>query len=339
MFSIGEFARLGAVSIRTLRHYDEIGLLPPAEVDPVTGYRSYPAKQLRQLNRIVALKDLGLTLGQIRRFLDGITVQELRGMLLLRQAQLERELQRQRHHLLGVEARLRHIAQEDDMPADDIVIKQIPPLGVVVIADTAPEWGPENIVPAVNRARVKFDQLGISGLVKVSGPFTLFYEQTDSQEVIVNVALPVAGWTTSPTRTGRSSKPSWPSPGRQSAPDSARWSMHRLSFPVEEGVDLGPAGCGGRAVPLDGKGGRGVGAVCGYLQGRAAQQFGGEHAAVGVAGAVGVHGLDGEPSDAVDLTPAGENASAGTIADDHHRASGEPLGEFRSDRFVLHVGA
>lgn len=78
------------------------------------------------------------------------------------------------------------------MPADDIVVKQIPPLGVVAIADTAPGWGSENIVPAVNRARVKFDQLGISGLVKVSGPFMLCYEQADSQEVIVNVALPVA---------------------------------------------------------------------------------------------------------------------------------------------------
>jgi hypothetical protein len=87
-------------------------------------------KQLRQLNRIVALKDLGLTLGQIRQLLDGITVDELRGMLLLRRAQLEGELQRQRDHLLGVEARLRHIAQEDEMPADDIVVKQIPPLGV-----------------------------------------------------------------------------------------------------------------------------------------------------------------------------------------------------------------
>ena len=88
MFSIGEFARLGAVSIRTLRHYDKIGLLAPAEVDPVTGYRSYSARQPRQLNRIVVLKDLGLTLGQIRRLLDGITVDELRGMLLLRRAQL-----------------------------------------------------------------------------------------------------------------------------------------------------------------------------------------------------------------------------------------------------------
>jgi DNA-binding transcriptional MerR regulator len=192
MFSIGEFARLGGVSIRTLRHYDEMGLLPPADVDPFTGYRSYSAKQLRQLNRIVALKDLGLTLGQIRRLLDGITADELRGMLLLRRAQLEGELQRQRHHLLGVEARLRHIAREDDMPADDIVVKQIPPLGVVAIADTASGWGPENVVPAVNRARVKFDQLGITGLVKVSGPFMLFYEETAGQEFVVNVALPVA---------------------------------------------------------------------------------------------------------------------------------------------------
>lgn len=59
-------------------------------------------------------------------------------MLLLRQAQLERELQQQRHHLLGVEARLRHIAQEDCTPADDVVIKQIPPLDVVAIAENCP---------------------------------------------------------------------------------------------------------------------------------------------------------------------------------------------------------
>jgi DNA-binding transcriptional MerR regulator len=192
MFSIGEFARLGAVSVRTLRHYDEIGLLPPTDVDPVTGYRSYSPKQLRELNRIVALKDLGLTLAQIRQLLDGITVDQLRGMLLLRQAQLERELQRQQHHLLGVEARLRHIAQEDDMPADDIVVKQIPPLRVVAIADTAPGWDTAEMVPAVNRARVKFDQLGISGLVQVAGPFMLLFDETDGPEITVTVALPVA---------------------------------------------------------------------------------------------------------------------------------------------------
>ena len=60
MFSIGEFARLGGVSARTLRHYDEIGLLRPATVDPGSGYRGYTAAQLGELNRIMALKELGL---------------------------------------------------------------------------------------------------------------------------------------------------------------------------------------------------------------------------------------------------------------------------------------
>jgi DNA-binding transcriptional MerR regulator len=59
MFAIGEFARHGRVSVRMLRHYDEIGLLEPVRVDPATGYRSYDASQLSRLNRIVVLKDLG----------------------------------------------------------------------------------------------------------------------------------------------------------------------------------------------------------------------------------------------------------------------------------------
>ena len=51
-FSIGEFARHGRVSVRMLRHYDAIGLLRPACVDPVTGYRSYEVSQLAELNRL-----------------------------------------------------------------------------------------------------------------------------------------------------------------------------------------------------------------------------------------------------------------------------------------------
>ena len=78
MFTIGEFARLGGVSVRTLRHYDDIGLLRPVTVDPDTGYRGYSAEQLGRLNRIMAMKELGLSLVQTRRLLDGITLEELR---------------------------------------------------------------------------------------------------------------------------------------------------------------------------------------------------------------------------------------------------------------------
>jgi DNA-binding transcriptional MerR regulator len=70
MFTIGDFARHGRVSVRMLRHYDAIGLLPPAKVDPASSYRFYEASQLARLNRIVALKDLGFTLEQVRAILD-----------------------------------------------------------------------------------------------------------------------------------------------------------------------------------------------------------------------------------------------------------------------------
>jgi DNA-binding transcriptional MerR regulator/effector-binding domain-containing protein len=192
MFSIGEFARLGTVSVRTLRHYDEIGLLRPATVDPGTGYRGYSADQLGRLNRIMALKELGLSLAQARRLLDGITLEELQGMLMLRRAQLEHEMEEHKNQLLGVEARLRYIAREGAMPADDIVVKKIPAMSVVAIAGSAPAFGPANIVPVVNRLEELFDRLGIRERVKEAGPYLLFYEHEDGSDVTVYLALPVA---------------------------------------------------------------------------------------------------------------------------------------------------
>ena len=191
MFSIGEFGRLGGVSVRTLRHYDEIGLLRPATVDPDTGYRGYSAQQLGQLNRIFALKELGLSLSQARRLLAGITLEELQGMLMLRRAQLEHELIEHQNQLLGVEARLRSIAREGAMPVDDIVAKTIPAVGVVVIAGPAPGWGAENIVPVVNRLAEQFDQLGIGDRVKEAGPRIVFYDHEHGENVTVHLALPV----------------------------------------------------------------------------------------------------------------------------------------------------
>jgi len=62
MYTIGEFAAFGRVSVRMLRHYDAIGLLAPAFVDPQTGYRHYDDPQLVTLLRIVELRRLGCSL-------------------------------------------------------------------------------------------------------------------------------------------------------------------------------------------------------------------------------------------------------------------------------------
>lgn len=69
-FKIGEFSRLCQVTVKTLRHYEEIGLLIPMEVDEWTGYRYYDLNQLRQMNRIIYLKKLGLSLEEIAELLE-----------------------------------------------------------------------------------------------------------------------------------------------------------------------------------------------------------------------------------------------------------------------------
>lgn len=114
MFKIGDFSKLGQVSVRMLRHYDKLGLLTPSHTDRWTGYRYYTIDQLSRLNRIVALNDLGLTLQQISELLqddNSVSVDRLRGMLTMRKAQIAQELAEKQMQLTGVEARLRQIEQ------------------------------------------------------------------------------------------------------------------------------------------------------------------------------------------------------------------------------------
>ena len=76
MLKIGDFSHLSHVSVRMLRHYDELGLLKPVQVDRFTGYRYYSIEQLPRLNRILALKDLGFSLDQITQLLAADDVSE-----------------------------------------------------------------------------------------------------------------------------------------------------------------------------------------------------------------------------------------------------------------------
>ena len=93
MIKIGDFSKLSLVSIKTLRYYDEMGLLKPVHVDQFTGYRYYSASQLPRLHRILALKDLGFSLEQIARVLnEGVSLEQLRGMLRLRQVELQQRI-------------------------------------------------------------------------------------------------------------------------------------------------------------------------------------------------------------------------------------------------------
>ncbi len=127
MFKIGEFSKIAQVPISQLRYYDEIGLLHPAKVDEWTGYRYYSAQQLSELNRILALKDLGLSLDQIDRMLgDAIPTEEIRGMFALKKAQAEQALRDELARLRSIEARLQQLETGDQIDKFDIVLKSVP---------------------------------------------------------------------------------------------------------------------------------------------------------------------------------------------------------------------
>ena len=138
MFRIGEFSKIAQVPGSLLRYYDQIGLLKPAHIDQWTGYRYYSAKQLPRLHRILALKELGLTLEQITRLVEEeVSAAEIRGMLTLKKAQVEQTVQEEMTRLRSLEARLQHI-DDATRPAYDIVIKNAPALNYLSVREVLP---------------------------------------------------------------------------------------------------------------------------------------------------------------------------------------------------------
>ena len=198
MFSIGEFAQHGRVSVRMLRHYDAIGLLRPACVDPVTGYRSYQASQLAQLNRVIALKDLGFTLQQVQEIMaEQVSAAELRGMLRLRRAEIQSRIDAETSRLARVEARLATIEDEARVPVDGVVIKGLAPVRVAELAGLAGSYEPEAITPVIQPLYCDLWQRMASAPVTAAGPAMAYYEDAPASDgaIVVHAAVPVAGGT------------------------------------------------------------------------------------------------------------------------------------------------
>ena len=127
MIKIGDFSKLAHVSIKTLHHYDDLGLLKPVHVDRFNGYRYYEIGQLSRLNRILALKDLGLSLEQVTDLLHtDLSTAEMRGMLRLKQMELATHVEEEQSRLLRVEQRLRQLEMEGSSPHSEIAVKDIP---------------------------------------------------------------------------------------------------------------------------------------------------------------------------------------------------------------------
>lgn len=113
LFKISAFSRLSRVSLKTLRYYDQIGILKPRKVDHDTGYRYYSADQLLELNRIIIYKELGFTLPQITQLLqEHITLENMQGMFKLKRSEIQQIIDTEQAKLVRIEERMQLIEEE-----------------------------------------------------------------------------------------------------------------------------------------------------------------------------------------------------------------------------------
>lgn len=151
MFTVGEFSQLAQVSKRLLRYYDEIGLLKPSHTDRSTGYRYYSAAQMTDLNRILALKDLGLSLEQIQRMLsDQVSTDEMHGMLLMKKVEIEQQLRIELGRIRKIESRLESIRSAEAGKPLNVVIKR---------AEVQPAMAVRTVVESFSHAMSLFMQV------------------------------------------------------------------------------------------------------------------------------------------------------------------------------------
>lgn len=132
LFSIGDVARLFHLSVSSLRHYENIGLITPAYISPDSGYRYYSAEQFEVLNTIRYLRTLDMPLSEIIDFLQNKDVRRIEEKLRQQKeivVQKQRELQRVEHK---IDNRLQWLLDAQSVPLDTVSLIQLPACRVVL---------------------------------------------------------------------------------------------------------------------------------------------------------------------------------------------------------------
>ena len=147
MLRIGDFSKLSRISIRMLRHYDEIGILHPECVDDFTGYRYYSESQLPLAGKIQALKSLGFGLSMIKEILGKYEdVQEMERFLILKRKELEREAREIRQKLQFLDSTLKWMRKDGNLMDYNVTLKTLPERYVASVRQVIPAYDQEGLL-------------------------------------------------------------------------------------------------------------------------------------------------------------------------------------------------
>ena len=147
MLRIGDFSKLSRISIRMLRHYDEIGILRPESVDGFTGYRYYRESQLPLAGKIQALKSLGFGLAMIREILGKYEdIQEMERFLLVKRKELEEEARETRQKLMLLDSTLKWMRKDGSLMDYNVTLKTVPERYVASVRQVIPAYDQEGLL-------------------------------------------------------------------------------------------------------------------------------------------------------------------------------------------------
>lgn len=147
MLKIGDFSKLSRISIRMLRHYDEMGLLIPQSIDDFTGYRYYAEHQLTSAQRIAELREMGFGLAVIGKILCcNNNPQILAECFAAKQAELLAEAQTASHRLLLLETAINRLRKDESAMNYNVTVKTMPQRYVASVRKIIPSYNQEGML-------------------------------------------------------------------------------------------------------------------------------------------------------------------------------------------------
>lgn len=147
MLRIGDFSKLSRISIRMLRHYDEIGLLVPKSIDDFTSYRYYGEDQLPVADRITSLKNMGFSLSTIGEILKSYdNPQALAAFLKVKQAEIIAEAEEVNHRLLLLDTAIKRLRKDDTAMKYNVTVKTMPERYVASVRKVIPSYDQEGML-------------------------------------------------------------------------------------------------------------------------------------------------------------------------------------------------
>jgi len=189
MLKIGEFSKLSRVSIRMLRHYDDIGLLKPAEIDDFTGYRYYREDQLFTIGRITSLKDMGFSLADIIKILDSYDDKEkMEAFLSERQKELAKLSEETEYKLMLLETARKRLRKEQNM-SFDVTVKTIPERYAATVHMVVPHYEDEGLLWG-KMAEVKTPLIPAEPCLAIA---EFFDDEYKEENVEIEVSMTVKG--------------------------------------------------------------------------------------------------------------------------------------------------